>query len=95
MKIEALQLPNFTEKKGAAEVKGSASFTEILKDSMNKANELQKEADQETQKIAKMESVDIHTAMIAAEKASLTFQTMMQVRNKIIEAYGEIMRMQV
>lgn len=99
MKIETLQLPNFTEniteKKGASDVKGTTSFKEILKDSINKANELEKVADQEVQKLAKMDSKDIHTTMIAIEKADLTFQTMMQIRNKIINAYEEIMRMQV
>ena len=70
-------------------------FKDILKDSINKANELEKVADQEVQKLAKLDSQDIHTTMIAIEKADLTFQTMMQIRNKIINAYEEIMRMQV
>ena len=99
MKIETLQLPNFAEniaeKKGLSDVKGSTSFKEILKDSINKANELEKEADKEVQKLAKMDSQDIHATMIAIEKADLKFQTMMQIRNKIINAYEEIMRMQV
>jgi flagellar hook-basal body complex protein FliE len=46
-------------------------------------------------KLAKMETQDIHNTMIAIEKADLTFQLMMQVRNKIISAYEDIMRMQV
>jgi len=99
MKIEALQLPNFTEniseKRGSTDIKGTTSFKDILKDSINKANELEKVADQEVQKLAKLDSQDIHTTMIAIEKADLTFQTMMQIRNKIINAYEEIMRMQV
>jgi len=57
--------------------------------------ELEKEADNEVQKLAKMETQDIHNTMIAVEKADLTFQMMMQIRNKIISAYEEIMRMQV
>jgi len=42
-----------------------------------------------------MENKDIHTTMIAVEKADMTFQLMMQIRNKITSAYEEIMRMQV
>jgi flagellar hook-basal body complex protein FliE len=42
-----------------------------------------------------MENQDIHNTMIAIEKADLSFQMMMQIRNKIINAYEEIMRMQV
>ncbi|OGP65061.1 MAG: flagellar hook-basal body complex protein FliE [Deltaproteobacteria bacterium RBG_16_42_7] len=95
MKIEALNLPNFTENKGATEIKGTTSFADVLKDSISKAGELEKEAENEVQKLAKMESQDIHSTMIAIEKADLTFQMMMQIRNKIISAYEEIMRMQV
>jgi flagellar hook-basal body complex protein FliE len=38
---------------------------------------------------------DVHSAMIAVQKADLSFQMMMQVRNKLLDAYHEIMRMQV
>ena len=41
------------------------------------------------------ESQDLHTTVIAMQKADLSFQMMMQVRNKIVQAYQEIMRMQV
>ncbi len=41
------------------------------------------------------ETQDLHTTMIAVQKADLSFQMMMQVRNKIVQAYQEIMRMQV
>jgi flagellar hook-basal body complex protein FliE len=41
------------------------------------------------------ESQDLHTTVIAMQKADLSFQLMMQVRNKIVEAYQEIMRMQM
>jgi len=47
------------------------------------------------EKLAKMETDDISSTMMAIEKADLTFQLMMQVRNKIISAYEELMRMQV
>ncbi len=95
MKIETLQLPHFPENKTVSEKKGAGSFVEVLKESINKANEIEKEADKEIQKLATMESKDIHTTRIAVEKADMTFQMMMQIRNKIINAYEEIMRMQV
>ena len=41
------------------------------------------------------ESQDLHTTVIAMQKADLSFQMMMQVRNKIVQAYQEIMRMQM
>jgi flagellar hook-basal body complex protein FliE len=75
--------------------KRESTFVDALKDSIKKAGELEKEADKEVEKLAKMESDDVTSTMIAIEKADLTFQLMMQVRNKIINAYEEIMRMQV
>jgi len=96
MKIDSISsLGNMVENKGVNTQKGKTSFNEVLKDSIQKAGELEKEADQEAIKLAKMETQDIHSTMIAIEKADLTFQLMMQVRNKIINAYEEIMRMQV
>jgi len=95
MKIETLQLPHFPENKTINEKKSAGSFVDILKESINKANEIEKETDKEIQRLATMENTDIHTTMIAVEKADMTFQLMMQIRNKIISAYEEIMRMQV
>jgi flagellar hook-basal body complex protein FliE len=96
MKIDSISnLGNMVENKGVSAQKSTTSFSEVLKDSIQKAGELEKEADQEAIKLAKMETQDIHNTMIAIEKADLSFQLMMQVRNKIISAYEEIMRMQV
>lgn len=71
------------------------SFGNMLKDAVNEVNKLQQEADQSTQQLAGGQGVDIHQTMIAVEKAEISFQMMMQVRNKIIAAYEEIMRMQI
>jgi flagellar hook-basal body complex protein FliE len=96
MKIDSIAgLGNMVEAKGVNAPKDKTSFSELLKDSIQKAGQLEKEADEEAIKLAKMETQDIHNTMIAIEKADLTFQLMMQVRNKIISAYEEIMRMQV
>jgi len=58
-------------------------------------NELQVEADVAATKLASGEMVDLHNAVIAMEKASIGFQLALQVRNKLVEAYQDIMRMQV
>jgi len=71
------------------------SFGEILKSSMGRVNQLSKEADQAVQALATGQETDIHGTMIAIEKASISFQLMMQARNKIIDAYKEITRMSV
>jgi flagellar hook-basal body complex protein FliE len=71
------------------------SFGAVLKGAINEVNHVQAEADQAIQQLAAGNKKDIHQTMIALEKAEVSFQLMMQVRNKIISAYEEIMRMQV
>jgi flagellar hook-basal body complex protein FliE len=94
MKIDSVNSNGMMEQlKGT--VKSGSSFSDTLKDSIQRVGQLEKEADKEVEKLAKMESDDITSTMIAIEKADLSFQLMMQVRNKIITAYEEIMRMQV
>ncbi len=95
MKIDGIGNSPFTTEPGKTQVKGSSSFVDVLKDSISKVSELEKEADMEAEKLATAESQDIHSTMIAIEKADLSFQMMMQIRNKIINAYEEVMRIQV
>jgi len=73
----------------------SPAFEQVLKDSLQSVDRLQHEADQAIQRLAVNGDVNLHTTMIAVEKADLSFRLMMQIRNKIVEAYQEVMRMQV
>ena len=75
--------------------KNKVSFVDILKDKVQEINKLQLDADKAISNVELKDSGSIHEAMIALEKASISFRTMMQVRNKILEAYKEVMRMQV
>ncbi len=95
MKVENFSLPDFGEVQKPANEKPKTSFGDVLKDSIKKVAEIEKDADKEMEKLVKMENTDVQSTMIAIEKADLSFQMMMQVRNKIISAYEEIMRMQV
>ena len=90
-----LQLPEIRKAKDLIKTDGGPGFGEVLKDAITTTNELQKQSDQEIQKLMTGESQDLHTTLIAVQKADLSFQMMMQVRNKIVQAYQEIMRMQV
>ncbi len=90
-----LQVPEVRIPQNRGNEKSGTGFGEILKDAISTANELQKQSDQEIQKLMTGESQDLHTTVIAMQKADLSFQMMMQVRNKIVQAYQEIMRMQV
>lgn len=71
------------------------SFSQLITDKIGETQQLQAEADLATQKMATGELEDVHTAMIATQKAGISLQYTMAIRNKLIEAYQEIMRMQV
>jgi len=71
------------------------SFTEVLNEKLQEVNQLQKEADILTNKFLVGQVEDLHQVMIAAEKANLALQMTVQIRNKLVEAYQEISRMQI
>jgi flagellar hook-basal body complex protein FliE len=71
------------------------SFGGMLKSHLAEVNHLQKEADTSIQQLASGQNKDIHNTMVDMEKAGVAFQLTMQVRNKVLEAYQEVMRMQV
>src|SRR5678816_3250366 len=74
---------------------GKGSFASVLKDSLTEVNSMQQKADAAITALATGEKVSLHETMIAMEQADVSFRLMMQVRNKIVEAYQEILRMQV
>ena len=71
------------------------NFASVLNESINNLNQSQNEANQMTQKLINGENIDLQQVMIASQKANITLQAAVEVRNKAIEAYQEIMRMQV
>ena len=70
-------------------------FGTFLKDAIQETNAAQIQSDVMTEKLVRGEDVDLHNVMITAQKASIALNTTMEVRNKVIEAYQEIMRMPV
>ncbi len=80
---------------GTKEAKASEDFGQMLKDSIDRVNKLQKEAESAIEGLATGELKNVHDAMIAIEKANVSFNLMLQVRNKLVKAYEEIMRMQI
>lgn len=72
-----------------------SKFGNVLNQAMEEIDHLQNESHQEIEKVLGGDITDVHSAMIAMQKADLSFQMMMQIRNKLVEAYHEIMRMQV
>jgi flagellar hook-basal body complex protein FliE len=74
---------------------GGASFGAVLQDSLKEVSALQQEADAAIQSLATGGPASLHDTILAVQKAELSFKLMMQVRNKIVEAYQEVLRMQV
>jgi flagellar hook-basal body complex protein FliE len=71
------------------------NFSNTLNDFLQEVNELQLENKQTTEEFLNGEITDLHQVTIAAQKARVSMELLLQVRNKLIESYQEIMRMQV
>jgi flagellar hook-basal body complex protein FliE len=84
-----------TEKVGATEETGGATFGDFLQNMVKEANDSQILADRKMEEVAAGRNKDLHGAVLQMEKADVQFRLLTQVRNKVIEAYREIMRMQV
>ena len=71
------------------------SFGQYLSDALGNVNALQKQADQASADLATGKLEDISQVVIAAEKATVALQLTIQIRNRVLESYQEMMRMQV
>ncbi len=71
------------------------SFSDMLSKSLMEVNSMQVEANKAIQNLASGKSKNIHETMLAVENAEIAFKTMNQIRMKVIEAYKEVMRMQM
>lgn len=72
-----------------------ANFGDILKQALQEVNAAQSTAEQEARNLMTGETTDMHTAILAVQKADVSFQMMMAVRSKLIDAYREVMRTQM
>ncbi|NLO19056.1 MAG: flagellar hook-basal body complex protein FliE [Ignavibacteria bacterium] len=71
------------------------TFADSLKELIQDVNSLQKDSNALTEKMIKGEPVDLHDVMIASEKAKTSFQLLLEIRNKFLDMYQEVHRMQV
>ena len=74
---------------------GGPSFMDHLKSGIEEVNNMQKVADKMSMEVASGKSESLHETMLATTQAELSFNLMVQVRNRALEAYQEVMRMQV
>jgi flagellar hook-basal body complex protein FliE len=80
---------------GAPGATDGKSFADTLKDAVGQVNTLQKDSDSQMQALATGKTTNIPEVMMAAEKADIAVRMMVQVRNKIIDAYQDVMKMGV
>jgi flagellar hook-basal body complex protein FliE len=80
---------------GSAGTAGSSGFVDSLKSAIGKVNDTQLEAGRAVDALMTGETQDLHRTMVALQQADVSFQLMMQIRNKLVAAYEEIQRMQV
>jgi len=74
---------------------GSASFKDLLLNSIDEVNSMQQEADQAVEQLATGGDVSPAQVLTAVQKADIAFRLMMQIRNKIVQAYQEIQNIRV
>jgi flagellar hook-basal body complex protein FliE len=73
---------------------GGSSFTDVLKSAVDSVNQSNDSAAAQVKSLLEGGGGDLNNVMIAVEKADVSFQLMMQVRNKIVSAYQDIEKMQ-
>jgi flagellar hook-basal body complex protein FliE len=72
-----------------------ANFADTLKNALESANETQLHADDKLAELAAGDTPDIHGTMIALQEADITLRTVVSVRDKVIDAYQQVMNMQI
>ncbi|SEF41599.1 flagellar hook-basal body complex protein FliE [Nitrosomonas ureae] len=92
----ASALASGTKKQLGNDEVASVDFSEKLKSAIDQVNKSQVSADRLSEQfVSDQSNVDLHEVMISLQKANVSFQSMVQVRNKLVTAYQEIMNMQV
>jgi flagellar hook-basal body complex protein FliE len=81
--------------RGATDAQGNVAFGDLLKQALQEVNQVSAQADTEARNLMTGEGADMHSAMLAVQKADLSFQMMMAVRSKLIDAYRQVMGMQM
>ncbi|MBF0320904.1 MAG: flagellar hook-basal body complex protein FliE [Nitrospirae bacterium] len=88
-----MELPLQLKPTGKDATGAAGGFDTALKDAFTKVNAIQQEADKAIEDLTK--GGDVNNAVLAMQKADMSFQLMLEVRNKLLNAYDEVMRMQV
>jgi flagellar hook-basal body complex protein FliE len=91
--VTPLTLPQLTPASSAAGQPGD--FQKVLSGAINQVESLNNSAADSVQKFLRGDNEELHTTILATQKAEMAFQLGLQVRNKVVDAYQEIMKMQM
>lgn len=91
--IPAIQEINSAQKSSASS--GTKQITQSFEDMLSSLNQSQQNSDSLVEQLSRGENVDLHTVMIGLEENNVNFNVAIGIRDKLVEAYREIMRMQV
>jgi len=92
--VPPVRLPDPVERMHAP-ITGPGAFSSALSGALRGVDQLQKSAESEAARFLSGEAVDIHQVALAQQQAQLSFELFLQMRNKVVQAYQEIMRMQI
>jgi flagellar hook-basal body complex protein FliE len=74
---------------------GQSSFSEVLQQAVSRVESYQRDTQQKVDRFMKGEDQEVHEVVLAAQRSEVAFDYFLQVRNKVIQAYQEVMRMQM
>ena len=74
---------------------GATGFQQILKDAIHRVEQSRADATQAVEQFVTGENQDLHSTILATQRASLDFDLLLQMRNKVVQSYQEVMRMQL
>src|ERR1700722_9084860 len=96
LKFPSIAPPELTPVQPAATPSASgSSFHDVLSSAINQVEGVRSEANQSVERFLSGEGEDLHSTILASQCADLEFQMFMQVRNKVVSAYQEVMKMQM
>ena len=94
-RITPVQVPDLPSSQHKPEGTQEKSFGKTLTELLYAVNDKGIQANKQVDQVVRGESDDLHTAMVALEEANISFQLMLETRNKMLEAYQEINRMNI
>src|ERR1044072_2292702 len=93
--ISGLSLPGIARTAGTSTESSGGAFQDVLSNAIQSVESVNKNASASVERFLSGEGEELHTTILATQKAELSFDLFLQMRNKVVNAYQDIMRMQI